>query len=96
MTSQVYAAPPGYLLESFNSLNNAWPVLEFDLPWLLTPNLVQFDHQLADATTEVYEVLDKISKNVQYRLRHQEYPDHEYMYLVGVCFSLTDASELPC
>ena len=96
MTSQVYAAPPCYLLESFNSLNNAWPVLNFDLPWLLTPNLVQLNHQLADATTEVYEVLDKISKNVQYRLRHQEYPDHEYMYLVGVCFSLTDASELSC
>ena len=96
MASQVYAASPRYLLESFNSLNDAWPVLNFDLPWLLTPNLVQIHCKFAGANTEVYKVLDKISKNVQYRLQHQEYPDHEWMYVVGVLFSLTDASRLSC
>ena len=96
MTSQVYVASPRYLLESFNSLDNAWPVLDFDLPWLLTPNLVRLHHQSGNVNTEVYNILDKISKNVQYRLRHQEYPDHEWMYGVGVLFSLADASRLPC
>ena len=72
MALQVYGASPRYLLESFNSLNDAWPVLNFDLPWLLTPDLVRVHNKFTGANTEMYKVLDKISKNFQYRLRHHE------------------------
>ena len=73
-------------------MNGDWPILNFDLPWLLTPALVQFHNNSTGANAKVYEGLDNISKTFQYKLRNHGYPDHEWMYAVGVLFSLPDAS----
>ena len=96
MALQVYRASPRYLLELFASLKDVWPVLNFDLPWLMTPALVRFHNNRTCANKQVYKVLDKISKNFQDGLQHHEYADHEWMYHVGVLFSLPDASGFSC
>ena len=96
MALQEYVASQYYLLESFNSFSDAWPFFNFDLPWLLPCYLVPVHNKSTGANQEVYKVLDKISKNFQYRLQHHEYPDHEWMYVVGVLFSLTNSSRFTC
>ena len=96
MALQVYRASPSYLLELFASLKDVWPVLNFDSPWLMTPTLVRFHNNRTCANKQVYKVLDKISNNFQDGLQHHEYADHEWMYHVGVLFSLPDASGFSC
>ena len=82
------------MLDSLNWFSDAWPILKFDLPWLFTPDLVPIHHKFTGANKDVYKTLDKIAENFQYRLQHHEYPDHEWMYVVGVLVSLIDASSL--